>query len=161
MPEVTSSSGAVRQPRIAGTSASAIRRADRVAAAVAQAGDLDRHVGRVRGGDHVLDPHTGRPPSGLLSVTITGPDLATADAYATAAFAMGAQGPPWTARLDGYEAMSILESDTVTLDARLPRRRLIGGLGERRLCVHDALDRPEAASSVAHVRSERSCWGQD
>ena len=40
-------------------------------------------------GDHVVDPHTGRPPHGVLSVTIVGPDLATADAYATAAFAMG------------------------------------------------------------------------
>ncbi len=53
------------------------------------------------------------PPTGLLSVTITGPELATADAYATAAFAMGARGPAWTAQLDGYEAMSILDTDTV------------------------------------------------
>jgi hypothetical protein len=34
-------------------------------------------------GEHVLDPHTGRPPEGVLSVTVTGPDLATADASAT------------------------------------------------------------------------------
>ena len=64
-------------------------------------------------GDHVLDPHTRRPPEGVLSVTITGPVLATADAYATAAFAMGAQGPNWTARLRGYEAMTILADETV------------------------------------------------
>jgi FAD:protein FMN transferase len=89
------------------------RRADRVAAVI-EAGDLAIATsGAYARGDHVLDPHTGRPPSGLLSVTITGPDLATADAYATAAFAMGAGGPSWTARLEGYEAMSILESDTV------------------------------------------------
>ena len=59
-------------------------------------------------GDHVLDPHTHRPPEGVLSVTITGRDLATADAYATAAFAMGLGGPAWTARLRGYEAMTLL-----------------------------------------------------
>jgi thiamine biosynthesis lipoprotein len=59
-------------------------------------------------GDHVLDPHTRRPPEGVLSVTITGPELATADAYATAAFAMGANGPAWTARLRGHQAMTIL-----------------------------------------------------
>ena len=41
-------------------------------------------------GEHVVDPHTGRAAERLLSVTIAGPDLATADAYATAAFAMGA-----------------------------------------------------------------------
>ena len=45
-------------------------------------------------GDHVLDPHTGEAPRGILSVTITGPDLATADAYATAAFAMGLRDRP-------------------------------------------------------------------
>jgi FAD:protein FMN transferase len=59
-------------------------------------------------GDHVFDPHTHRPPNGVLSVTITGPDLATADAYATAAFAMGLAGPAWTARLRGYEALTLL-----------------------------------------------------
>jgi FAD:protein FMN transferase len=64
-------------------------------------------------GDHVLDPHTRRPPEGVLSVTITGPELATADAYATAAFAMGAGGPAWTARLRGYEAMTILADGRV------------------------------------------------
>jgi FAD:protein FMN transferase len=65
-------------------------------------------------GDHVWDPHTGRPPRGILSVTIVGPELATADAYATAAFAMGSQvAPHWTARLEGYEAMTILADETV------------------------------------------------
>jgi len=64
-------------------------------------------------GDHVLDPHTRRAPEGVLSVTITGPVLATADAYATAAFAMGLEGPKWTARLRGYEAMTILADETV------------------------------------------------
>jgi len=61
----------------------------------------------------VLDPHTRRAPAGVLSVTITGPVLATADAYATAAFAMGVQGPKWTARLRDYEAMTILADETV------------------------------------------------
>ena len=60
-------------------------------------------------GEHVVDPHTGRPPEGVLSVTVTGPDLATADAFATAAFAMGRDGPAWTARLSGYEALTLLD----------------------------------------------------
>jgi thiamine biosynthesis lipoprotein len=64
-------------------------------------------------GEHVLDPHSGRPPSGVLSVTVTGPDLGVADAYATAAFAMGEAGPAWTARLRGYEAMTILADERV------------------------------------------------
>jgi thiamine biosynthesis lipoprotein len=64
-------------------------------------------------GDHIIDPHTRRPPAGVLSVTITGPVLATADAYATAAFAMGTDGPAWTARMQGYEAMTILADGRV------------------------------------------------
>ncbi len=75
--------------------------------AVATSGDYER-------GRHVIDPHTRRPPSGLLSVTITGPDLSTADAYATAAFAMGAtRAIRWAARLRGYEAMLILDDERV------------------------------------------------
>jgi thiamine biosynthesis lipoprotein len=65
-------------------------------------------------GEHIVDPHTGRPPSGILSVTIVGRELATADAYATAAFAMGpGLAPHWTARLERYEAMTILADETV------------------------------------------------
>ena len=44
----------------------------------------------------------------MLSVTITGRELATTDAFATAAFAMGLDGPAWTARLRGHEAMTLL-----------------------------------------------------
>jgi thiamine biosynthesis lipoprotein len=74
--------------------------------AVATSGTYER-------GEHIVDPVTGLPPSGVLSVTVTGPDLGTADAYATAAFAKGAGGPRWTAALRGYEAMTILADETV------------------------------------------------
>jgi FAD:protein FMN transferase len=74
-------------------------------------------------GDYVLDPHTRQPPAGILSVTITGPDLATADAYATAAFAMGPdRAPAWTATLpNGYEAMTIIAPDQVLTTPGFPR----------------------------------------
>jgi FAD:protein FMN transferase len=82
--------------------------------AVATSGEYER-------GHHVLDPHTGRPPEGILSVTVTGPDLATADAYATAAFAMGAVlVQHWTARLRGYEALTILTDGRVLSTPRFP-----------------------------------------
>ncbi len=68
----------------------------------------------------MLDPHTGRPPADVLSVTIVGPDLATADAYATAAFAMGVRGPAWTARLPGHEAMTIMADETVLKTGGFP-----------------------------------------
>ena len=75
--------------------------------AVATSGAYER-------GEHVRDPHSGHAPAGILSVTITGPDLGTADAYATAAFAMGGhRAPNWTAHLRGYEAMTILTDGRV------------------------------------------------
>jgi thiamine biosynthesis lipoprotein len=84
--------------------------------AVATSGEYER-------GRHVLDPHTGGPPEGLLSVTIVGPDLATADAYATAAFAMGEAGPAWTATLAGYEALCITTDRRVLSTPGLDRYR--------------------------------------
>jgi thiamine biosynthesis lipoprotein len=45
---------------------------------------------------------------------VVGPDLALADAYATAAFAMGPDAPGWTATLPaGFAAMTILDGGTV------------------------------------------------
>ena len=85
-------------------------------AAVVEANDLAVATsGAYERGPHVVDPHTGRPPSHILSVTVLGPDLGTADAYATAAFAMGADGPDWTASPSrrGFEAMTILDDDRV------------------------------------------------
>lgn len=75
-------------------------------------------------GEHVLDPHTGRPPCGLLSVTIVGPDIATADAYATAAFAMGEAAPSWVAGLRGYDAMLITSGHDVLTTPGLDRYRI-------------------------------------
>lgn len=87
----------------------------RAIAAVVEARDLAVATsGEYERGRHVVDPHTGEAPEGVLSVTVTGPDLATADAYATAAFAMGARlAPHWVARLRGYGAMVILSDERV------------------------------------------------
>jgi FAD:protein FMN transferase len=42
-----------------------------------------------------------------------GPELGAADAFATAALAMGSAGPRWTASLSSYEAMTILDDGRV------------------------------------------------
>lgn len=94
---------------------------DKVAAVVATTDRAIATSGTYARGQHIIDPHTGAPPTGVLSVTIVGPDLATADAYATAGFAMGVNGPEWTARLDGYEAMTILDDERVLSTPGFPR----------------------------------------
>ena len=58
-------------------------------------------------GQHIINPRTGEPATGLASITITGPSLTLADAYATAAFAMGAAARDWAESLEGYEAYAI------------------------------------------------------
>jgi FAD:protein FMN transferase len=65
-------------------------------------------------GAHIIDPYTGRPPAGLASITIVGPSLASADAFATAAFAMGPKlARDWTESLDDYEAYAITSDGEV------------------------------------------------
>jgi thiamine biosynthesis lipoprotein len=101
----------IQHPRQRDAIAAVVRGTD---LAVATSGEYER-------GQHVLDPHTGLPPAGVLSVTITGPELGTADAFVTAAFAMGTEGPTWTAQLDGYESLTILEDGRVLSTPGFPR----------------------------------------
>jgi FAD:protein FMN transferase len=70
--------------------------------AVATSGTYER-------GCHVVNPRTGEPAAALRSVTVVGPDLAVADAYATAGVAMGLPGLDWLARLPGYEVAVVTE----------------------------------------------------
>jgi thiamine biosynthesis lipoprotein len=67
--------------------------------------------GTAERGAHIANPHTGGPAAGLASVTVAGPSLSLADAFATAAFAMGPDlAREWTESLDGYEAYAITEA---------------------------------------------------
>ncbi|MFI5930944.1 FAD:protein FMN transferase [Actinoplanes sp. NPDC051494] len=83
--------------------------------AVATSGTYER-------GDHVTNPRTGGPARGLRSVTVTGPDLALADAYATAALAMGPPGITWLAKLttDGYESAVVTDDGRAFTSPGLP-----------------------------------------
>ena len=58
-------------------------------------------------GEHILDPHTGKPAGAWLSFTVVGPDILQADVYATACFAMGVLGLDFISRVAGYEAYAI------------------------------------------------------
>jgi thiamine biosynthesis lipoprotein len=94
-------------------------------------------------GEHVLDPHSAAPPGGILSVTITGPLLATADAYATAAFAMGERAALWTAALDGYEALTIRADRQMLSTPGFPRA------GDDRRLISTSQDGPSHGPVVA------------
>ncbi|NGO45848.1 FAD:protein FMN transferase [Streptomyces ureilyticus] len=62
---------------------------------------------RYERGDHIIDGRTGRPATGLLSVTVVAPSLTQADATATAAFAMGPEGIDWAAARDDCEVFAV------------------------------------------------------
>ena len=80
--------------------------------AVATSGTAER-------GLHVYDPRTRRPATALAQVTVTGPDLALADGYATAALALAGAARPaeahaWLTALaehTGYQALTV-DADT-------------------------------------------------
>jgi thiamine biosynthesis lipoprotein len=84
--------------------------------AIATSGTYER-------GQHIIDPRTGAPPDGVLSVTVVGPDLGTADAYATAIFAMGTSGPEWACGLETYAVMVILSDGTALSTPSFDRYR--------------------------------------
>jgi len=86
---------------------------DQVAAVAALEDAALATSGTYARGEHIRDPFTGRAPQGVLSVSITGADLATADALATAAFAMGAAGAAWSARIADVEMLTILADERV------------------------------------------------
>ena len=76
----------VRHPGDRHTIVAIVEGRDRLA--VATSGTYER-------GAHIIDPLTGEPTADLASVTIIGPDLTYADAYATSVFVMGVDGLAW------------------------------------------------------------------
>jgi len=65
-------------------------------------------------GDHIRDPGSAAVPRGLASLTVVGPSLAWADAYATAAFAMGLDGLAWIHGHPGHGAFAVTPDDRAT-----------------------------------------------
>ncbi len=68
-------------------------------------------------GNHIINPATRRPATELLSVTVTGPEIAMADALATAVFAMGREGLDFIETQDGYEALVISKEMDVLMSS--------------------------------------------
>ncbi len=68
--------------------------------AVATSGTYER-------GAHLVDPRTGERPTDVVSATVVGPDLGTADAFSTALFVMGTDGLGWLASEPGWRGILI------------------------------------------------------
>jgi thiamine biosynthesis lipoprotein len=75
---------------------------------------------RYERGDHIIDGRTGRPATGLLSLTVVASSLTEADSVATAAFAMGAEGVEWAASLPGCEVFAVDADGKVLRTPGLP-----------------------------------------
>jgi thiamine biosynthesis lipoprotein len=86
---------------------------DRLAAVIGATDLAVATSGRYERGEHVLDPRTGESARGLAAVTVVGPDLTLADAYATAAVALGDDGMDWLATRSDVEAMVITDEQRV------------------------------------------------
>jgi thiamine biosynthesis lipoprotein len=80
---------------------------DKVARVVLASGLAVATSGTYEKGEHILDPHSGRPANAWLSFTVVGPDILQADVYATACLAMGIAGLDFMARVARYEAYAI------------------------------------------------------
>jgi thiamine biosynthesis lipoprotein len=68
--------------------------------AVATSGTAER-------GEHIAGPDRRAAPGAFASVTVVGPRLAEADAFATAAFAMGERARDWLATVPDYRGFAI------------------------------------------------------
>jgi thiamine biosynthesis lipoprotein len=58
-------------------------------------------------GRHLWDGRSDQPADQLASMTVVGPHLTWADAFATAAFVMGLHGVEWVSTFTGYRALAI------------------------------------------------------
>ncbi|WP_188941545.1 FAD:protein FMN transferase [Nakamurella endophytica] len=82
-----------------------------VTGAVATSGTAHR-------GAHLVDARTGRPPTGVRSVTVLAPRLTDADIDATAAYALGADAAEWLATRPGRTALVVrADGSTTTVPA--------------------------------------------
>jgi len=71
--------------------------------------------GTAHRGDHLVDARTGRPPSGVASVTVLAATLTWADIDATAAYAHGAHAARWLGTRPGRSGLVVWADGSTTL----------------------------------------------
>lgn len=67
---------------------------------------------------HLVDPRTGESCHYWSSVTVTGPSLTWADAFATTACVIGEHGLNWVHNFEGYSALGVRSDGTLVTVAR-------------------------------------------
>lgn len=73
-------------------------------------------------GAHIYNPKNGgKPATDIVSLTVIGPDIYTADCYATAAFAMGKEGITFIENLEGFEGYMIDNNRQATFTSGFSR----------------------------------------
>lgn len=93
--------------------------------ALATSGNYER-------GKHIYNPHTKQKSDDLASVTVVGPDICTADVWATALFAMGKDFKKQLVKLPkGYDIYVIMQDQTAFFTEG------IVGLSQRQLNAKD------------------------
>jgi thiamine biosynthesis lipoprotein len=96
----------IRHPRLPGQVVTRVPLDDE---AISTSGDYERFF--EDGGrryHHILNPTTGEPTQGLLSVTVIGPDATSTDGLSTAVFVLGSErGLDLIETLPGYEAIIV------------------------------------------------------
>jgi thiamine biosynthesis lipoprotein len=66
-------------------------------------------------GQHIYNPKNGNQPvTGIVSLTVIGPDIFEADRFATAAFAMESVGIAFIEELEGFEGYMIDQKGMAT-----------------------------------------------
>ncbi|AYG05242.1 FAD:protein FMN transferase [Gryllotalpicola protaetiae] len=83
------------------------RRADRLLGTVVLGEGALATSGTYERGAHIVDARTGEASHHWSSITVLDPDLTVADVLATAAFAMGADGPAWAHEEFGSSVIAV------------------------------------------------------
>ena len=99
----------IRHPRLDGEY---VTRLPIVDEAISTSGDYERYFEEDgKRYHHIINPHTGKPTEGVLSVTVIGPDATITDGLSTTLFVLGRERAlEVIEKFPGYEAV-IVESD--------------------------------------------------
>ena len=95
--------------------------------AIVTSGDYERYfIYEGKRYHHILDPFTGYPARGVISVTIKSRDAKTADALSTAVFVLGPEkGMKLIESLEGTEGMLVTEDEKILLSSGLKGKVVI------------------------------------